>query len=170
MSRSVDDMIGARFGLLTVEKETRHPHRQGRFYECRCQCGSLTVAYGGHLRNGSRTGCGCIKPAHRTHGMSGTPEYKAWECARSRCHNPSNRKYPLYGGRGIRMCAEWMHSFEIFFAEVGPRPAPGLSLDRIDGERGYEPGNCRWATIQQQNINRRQHRPKKMGVRRVTSG
>ena len=164
-------MIGLRFNMLVVLRETRKPGVRGRFYVCRCDCGAEAVAYGGHLRAGGRKSCGCaLAASKRTHGMSRTPEYKAWDGARARCNNPANRKYPLYGGRGIRMADEWLHSFSAFIAEVGPRPSLKHSLDRKDNDRGYEPGNVRWATTREQNINRRPQRPKKMGVQRATSG
>jgi hypothetical protein len=83
-----------------------------------------------------------------THGLSrakcGT--YQAWRNIKARCRNPNNRKYPRYGGRGIDICDDWFHSFEAFLAEVGRRPAPHLTIGRIDNERGYEPGNVEWQT------------------------
>lgn len=84
-----------------------------------------------------------------------TPERRAWLDARRRCHDPRAAAYANYGGRGIRMCEEWRFSFEAFLAHVGRRPGPGHSLDRIDNDRGYEPGNCRWATPTEQGRNTR---------------
>jgi hypothetical protein len=162
--------IGEVVGRLTLLSETRKPGARGRFYNCRCECGREVLAYAGHLKAGSRKTCGCVRPAHRTHGMARTPEYKAWDGARARCTNPKNRKYPLYGGRGITMDPAWLKSFAAFFAEVGLRPSPGHSLDRIDNDRGYEPGNVQWRTATEQNRNRRPMRPRTIGGRRVTSG
>lgn len=88
------------------------------------------------------------------HRMSGSAEYKAWEHARSRCYNKKNIKYPLYGGRGIRMCESWKASFDAFFGDMGRKPTKKHTLDRIDSDGDYEPGNCRWTTYSKQNNNR----------------
>jgi hypothetical protein len=82
-------------------------------------------------------------------------EYRSWERAKARCLNPNHHKYPLYGGRGIRVCDRWRGSWPNFFADMGPKPGREYSLDRIDTNGDYEPGNCRWATRQQQQRNRR---------------
>lgn len=82
-------------------------------------------------------------------------EYSAWNAARRRCHDPDVKAFPSYGGRGISVCPEWFVSFDAFLAYIGPRPSDEHSLDRIDNDRGYEPGNVRWATRSQQMANRR---------------
>jgi hypothetical protein len=81
------------------------------------------------------------------------PEYQSWKHARHRCTNPNYDGYAFYGAKGITMCERWLESFHAFLDDMGPRPA-GTSLDRIDNNRGYEPGNCRWATASQQVRNR----------------
>lgn len=86
-----------------------------------------------------------------------TPEYRAWHSMKARCANPRNPRYSAYGGRGITVCERW-ESFENFFADVGPRPTPRHSIDRIDPNDGYHPGNVRWATLAQQNNNKRTSR------------
>ncbi len=88
-------------------------------------------------------------------GDGRTPECVAWDGIKTRCNNPNSRAYHRYGGRGIRLCQEWQGSFAAFLAHVGPRPGPGYSIDRIDNDRGYEPGNVRWATAKQQANNTR---------------
>jgi len=89
------------------------------------------------------------------HNAARTPEFRAWMHARTRTTNPNYVGWRYYGERGIRMCQLWLSSFQAFLDELGPKPGPEYSLDRIDNERGYEPGNCRWATPMQQAANRR---------------
>lgn len=96
--------------------------------------------------------------ARRTHGMTGTTEYKIWEGIKQRCLNPNERGYPKYGGRGIKVCDEWAASFQAFFDYVGYRPGPEFTIDRIDNDGNYEPGNVRWATARQQSANQRPRR------------
>jgi hypothetical protein len=100
--------------------------------------------------NGSR-----LRHGHRRKGKT-TSEYSVWMKMRSRCNNERCPAYKDYGARGIKVCARW-DVFELFMLDMGPRPA-GLSLDRIDNDKGYEPSNCRWATMKQQQRNRRDNR------------
>ena len=89
------------------------------------------------------------------HGMSHTPEWNTWKTMKARCHNPDNTDYPEYGGRGIFVCEEWRDSFITFYRDMGDRPSPKHSLDRIDNSKGYSPDNCRWTTWNIQNRNRK---------------
>lgn len=156
MARAAEIFIGARFGRLVVIGERTTGSTP---VAVRCDCGSeKTVAYPslGKFTNS----CGClyvesIGALRRTHGRSGTPEHSLWDNMKARCHNPANSRYESYGGRGITVCQEWRDSFEAFFAYVGPRPSSKHSMDRIDNDRGYEPGNVRWATASEQARNSR---------------
>lgn len=91
----------------------------------------------------------------RTHGMSNTPEYKAWFEMKRRCYNKNRKGYKNYGGRGIKVCDRWLESFENFYEDMGDRPSPNHSLDRIDVNGNYEPSNCKWSDRTEQNYNQR---------------
>jgi len=158
MSRKAIDLTGQRFGRLTVIEQA--PSR-GHFavWKCRCDCGVAREVRSQHLRSGSSRSCGCLaremtRKSVRKHGLSHSREWNAWTNARSRCHNPNNPRFRDYGARGIQMCPEWRSSFAAFYAYVGPCP-PRLTLDRINNDGNYEPGNVRWATRAQQARNKR---------------
>jgi hypothetical protein len=95
------------------------------------------------------------EPVSLKPGYGRTPEYKAWQDMKDRCHNPRSHAYRHYGGRSINVCPEWRKSFLAFYAHVGPRPGKGYSVERIDNDGNYEPGNVKWATTKEQSRNRR---------------
>lgn len=101
-------------------------------------------------------GEGRFKPVHGMSGGKGVGTYETWRSMRQRCLNPKHKSFPKYGGRGILVCARW-DDFQNFFEDMGPR-LPGTSLGRVDNAKGYEPGNCRWETMEQQQNNRRSNR------------
>lgn len=168
------------FGHLQVLSYGRH-RGQGA-WRCECACGTILFVMSGSLRSGRSKSCGCplrweatsrqrSEHGHRRHlGRGTTPEYRAWTHLRARCSNVNDRAYANYGGRGITVCAAWDADFRAFLADVGLRPGPSYSLDRIDVNGHYEPGNVRWATRRQQSLNRRPiHRgANSTGMRGVT--
>lgn len=150
---------GMRFERLTVLRKGT-PARYGHpRWDCRCDCGKEVTVRQSMLVAQQTKSCGCLardlSVARSTkHGMFGTPEYHAWTHMKGRCNSPSHSDYRNYGGRGISVCPAWQ-SFENFLADMGLRPSPQHSLDRINNDGDYEPLNCRWATVIEQSRNRR---------------
>jgi len=159
----VIDISGQRFGKLTVQEWAGRSTGRKALWNCLCDCGKTSTATGNQLRSGKTKSCGCLRAeearSRMTHGQAGptrrTSLYNRWILMRRRCNNPSAADYPRYGGRGIRVCAEWQKSFEAFAAYVGDPPGQGYSIDRINNDGNYEPGNVRWATASEQAFNRR---------------
>jgi len=141
------DLTGMVIGLLTVICRSSDTGSGKVFYQCRCACGSLTKRRYDCLKYGLSWHCGCRKESRReaaiTHGMTKTKEYKTWICMRERCNNSKSEEYINYGGRGIMVCERWSNSFENFFSDMGTKPTEKHSIDRIDNDGNYEPGNCR---------------------------
>ena len=153
------DMMGVRVGRLTVVGRAAG-RRTGTTWLARCECGNEVEVLGANLRNGNSKSCGCLrsdkaKLTNLKHGRAHTLAYKRWESIKQRTSNSKNPSYRNYGGRGISMFPEWFGSFDAFLAGVGECPGSEFSLDRIDNDGNYEPGNVRWATRSQQMLNRR---------------
>lgn len=153
------DMTGERYGKLVVTTYVGQDTKRQSIWDCQCDCGKTTIVTRSSLISGHTRSCGCI--FHKAggdasnHNGKRAPEYSVWAGMKRRCNNPNEKNYPNYGGRGIRVCQRWQYSYPDFLADVGRRPGPEYSLDRIDNDGDYEPGNVRWATAKEQVANRR---------------
>jgi hypothetical protein len=156
MPMPFQDKIGLQFGRLVVkELLSKKPVAKWR---CVCDCGVEVDVWGGHLKSGVTRSCGCLltdfnKTNHKTHGMTKSRTYKSWRSMINRCTLPSTPSYKSYGAKGIGYDSSWK-DFNNFLSDMGERPE-GMTLDRIDGAKGYSRENCRWANPSQQQANRK---------------
>lgn len=151
-------LAGRRFGKLTVTDKVKSElrgDRKRRFWQCLCDCGSVSWAEGSNLTSGNSTGCNkCYKIVHgHAAGGKQSKTYQVWAGMFDRCTNKNNVSYAGYGGRGIAVCVRW-NKFSNFLADMGEAPA-GKSIERKNNNKNYTPKNCCWATPKEQGINRR---------------
>lgn len=147
------DVSGVRRGRLVATS------RDGKKVNCVCDCGATVQVGFSNFMYGNSSSCGCLRKEllvakNTTHGKSGSPEYIAWAAMVQRCTYEGHQYYPLYGGSGVKVCARWLHSFENFLEDMGSKPSPRHSVDRIDVAGNYTPENCRWATPKEQQNNK----------------
>lgn len=166
MSKKIE-MIGKRFGRLTVIEEAQKRKNKFVCWVCKCDCGNITKPVkGARLRNGETKSCGCLWSEtmlriHTVHGLCGTRVYSIWDNMIQRCTNSKRPQFKDYGGRGINVCDEWKNDFQAFYDwAMSHGYADNLTIDRIDVNGNYEPSNCRWVTMKVQQNNRRNNRLK----------
>lgn len=165
------DMTGMTFGRLTVIGHGGiHVHPKGtrsHLWECKCSCGLISKKTRSNLLSGNCNSCGCLAKEllakrRRTHGESQgrtrSREYGIYLAMKQRCRNSEQKSFSHYGGRGITICEKWMKSFKSFLDDMGRCPSPDHSIDRVDNNGNYEPGNCRWATQTEQMRNQAKNR------------
>ena len=159
--------VGVKFGRLSaIEKINKNWKVK---YRCICDCGNEVIIASSNLTSGNSRSCGCLASEQAserlightyslTHGhtrnYNKTKEYIAWTSMKDRCYNTNRHNYHRYGGRGIKVCEKWLNSFEKFLEDVGKSPGDEYSIDRKDNDGNYEPGNVRWATVEEQSMTR----------------
>ncbi len=174
--RMAKEMIGQKYGRLTVAERVENNRHSQMVFRCECDCGNQTVIVAMSLRSGHTKSCGCLMKDVASERLKGnqlgvkhgdcqagnqTAEHRCWVSLFQRCYNPENNNYHKYGARGISVCSRWFE-YENFLSDMGRKPSTVHSIDHIDNDGNYEPANCRWATWVEQNNNQRPKRPRKV--------
>lgn len=154
-------IAGQRFGRLVTKEHFVKDHMS--WWVCQCDCGKTHTTRANALNRGMVRSCGCLrkksKPWKWKHGLTNHPLYRVYHAMKDRCYRETDKEYPNYGARGINICKEWLSNFESFYSwAIQNGYKHGLSIDRIDVNKGYEPSNCRWANGTQQAQNKRNNR------------
>jgi hypothetical protein len=162
MSKKIEVKPNDRYGRLTIIKEIKQKNKR-RCFLCRCDCGNKITVILKVLRNGNVKSCGCLRKEmminrNITHDMSKYPEYKNYNAMKQRCMDKNQGSFKNYGGAGIKICQRWIVSFKNFYEDMGPKPGPNYSIERINNKGNYEPSNCKWASRSEQNYNQRKRR------------
>lgn len=158
------NLIGCKFGRLTVIEECKERDKHDKIvYKCICDCGKIINISGNSLRQNKTKSCGCLRKEvtgnrRLIHGKTKTRLYRIWQGMKTRCYNKNNKSYLDYGGRGIKLCDEWLNSFDVFSAwAVNNGYQENLTIDRINNDGNYEPSNCHWITNKENCNNTRKN-------------
>lgn len=158
----IKEMTGMRFGRATVLRFDCVKNYNAKWI-IECDCGTIKSVEGRSLRSGNTSSCGCLNYdlikaeglKCKTHGLTNSPTYYSWTGMNQRCSNPNHSSWKNYGGRGIKVCKRWRHSFKNFLSDMGERPSLDYSIERSDNDGNYEPSNCKWADLEEQHNNTR---------------
>ncbi len=157
MAKPLNFKLGQIFGWLTiVERIGSSPN--GVLWNCQCKCGQYLAVLAESLSGGHRTSCGCRRGTlHFVHGFNNrnSAEHRTWNAMLQRCHNPKSTSYRYYGAKGISVCLRWRRSFISFLKDMGTKPHPKMSIERVNNDGNYRPSNCKWATRMEQRRNQR---------------
>lgn len=160
----INNLTGKKFGRLKVIKYYGSNKNGRALWLCECECGNTKIILGNSLLNKATLSCGCynneiVKSVNVKHNMSSSKLYKVWQGMKTRCYNKNFIYYKNYGGRGIKICDEWLDNFNTFYKwAINNGYKEGLTIDRINNDGIYEPSNCRWITRAEQNRNQRKNK------------
>lgn len=160
MPREVENIIGKRFGRLVVIENLGIKKHGSAIHRCLCDCGNVKEVPNSYLKSNHTTSCGClVKEIHTTHNLCKTRIYKIYEKMKDRCYRKNFTFYNNYGGRGIKICNEWLNDFKLFYDwAIQNGYKDNLTIDRVDNNGNYEPSNCRWVDRKTQNSNTRRNK------------